>query len=67
MSDQEWNEGHDHEALHVCFILQGLLQEHVIDTPTCDKYPDVKASAEDIAERLADLYQLIGRKWEPLE
>lgn len=61
---QPYNEGYTHEALHTTHVLLCTFEQHVVETRCADEFPDIKAAAERAAEAMADLYQLIGSKFE---
>jgi len=63
VSDDPYNDGYTHEALHTTHVLMDTFSNHVIETRCADEFPDVKAAAERAHEALFNLYQLIGMKF----
>lgn len=59
----EYGDGHTHEALHTVSVLIDTFERHVVETRCAEQFPDVKTLADEVAEKMADLYQLIGSKW----
>ena len=50
-----------HELLDRIFIIQTTFEQFVSNAPVLDKYLDLKKAAEEINDKLADLYQEIGK------
>jgi hypothetical protein len=63
MSNDEYNNGYTHEALHAAHIACDLWDSHVLQTRCSDEFPDVKEAAEKVAEAMFNVYQLIGQKF----
>jgi hypothetical protein len=63
MSDDEYNDGYTHEALHTASVLMDTWDQHVIDTRCADEFPDVKKAAGKAAEAMWEVYHLIGQKF----
>jgi hypothetical protein len=60
--NDEYNDGYTHEVMHLTWVLMETFGDHVVETPTADKFPDVKEAAERAHQALFDLYQLLGSK-----
>ncbi len=62
MSDDKYNKGYTHEALHTAHVVADLWDRHVAESRCADEFPDVKLAAEKVSKAMYDLYQLIGQK-----
>ena len=56
------NSGHYFQALCQVDLLVGTFDYYIIDNPMLEKEKDIKEKADIIAEKLAELYQLLGTK-----
>jgi len=64
MSDDPYNDGYTHEALHATHIIMETLDRHVIEARCTAAFADVKEAAEHAHKALFDLYQIIGSKFD---
>jgi hypothetical protein len=65
MSDDPYNDGYTHEAMHTTFVLMETFSSHVMETRCAAEFPDVKELADRVHGMMFELYQLIGSKLEP--
>lgn len=62
MTDEptELNEGHEVQALEATSIMASIFENHVLEQPFVQAYPQLKVEAESLCERINFLYQMIG-------
>jgi hypothetical protein len=63
MLEEPYNDGHTHEALHMTSVLIDMVERYVGDTRCAAEFPDVYDAVKKTSDALADLYQLIGSKF----
>jgi len=48
------------EALHACYMVEGMFERHVLESSFVTERPDILAKANAVHEAIADMYQAIG-------
>lgn len=51
---------HYHEALDRAHVMSCIFQDHIVENSAVKATPELKAKADEIAEALAEFYQLCG-------
>jgi hypothetical protein len=52
----------NHEVLHTASIMATMFDDHIAQHRYVQADPELAAEAEAIGQRLADFYQMVGRK-----
>jgi hypothetical protein len=50
------------EALHACYIVEGMFAKHICEATFVTKNPDLLEASIKAHKAIADMYQLIGAK-----
>ena len=50
-----------HECLHMSQFFSRIVEEELVDHPWMKETPECQKLAEEAAQKLAELYQLIGQ------
>lgn len=67
MDEFKLNKGYAHESLDRTYVVMDMFEEYVAKHPFVGQTPELSRQAQEIIDRLFDLYQSIGREGDKYE